>query len=104
MGRRWASFGYATVAIRQWLPAARPAKNMRLGRTPEFVGSPRPGNIPHARRVLLPRTSHRRPQHWRSLMNLKTIAIASAVGSLLALGTMTASADDAKDKCAGIAA
>jgi uncharacterized membrane protein len=38
-------------------------------------------------------------------MNLKTIAIASAVGSLLALGT-TASAGDAatKEKCAGVAA
>jgi uncharacterized membrane protein len=38
-------------------------------------------------------------------MNLKTIAIASAVGSLLALGGVAASAADApaKDKCAGIA-
>jgi len=38
-------------------------------------------------------------------MNLKTIAIASAVGSLLALGSAAASAADApaKDKCAGIA-
>jgi uncharacterized membrane protein len=36
-------------------------------------------------------------------MNLKTIAIASAVGSLLALGTVTASADDTKEKCAGVA-
>ena len=38
-------------------------------------------------------------------MNLKTIAIASAVGSLLALGSVTASAADdaAKEKCAGIA-
>ena len=38
-------------------------------------------------------------------MNLKTIAIASAVGSLLALGSATASAGDdaAKEKCAGIA-
>ena len=38
-------------------------------------------------------------------MNLKTIAIASAVGSLLALGSVTASAGDdaAKEKCAGIA-
>jgi len=37
-------------------------------------------------------------------MNLKTIAIASAVGSLLALGSATASAGDdaAKEKCAGI--
>jgi uncharacterized membrane protein len=35
-------------------------------------------------------------------MNFKTIAIASAVGSLLAMGTMTASAAD-KEKCAGIA-
>jgi uncharacterized membrane protein len=35
-------------------------------------------------------------------MNLKTIAIASAVGSLLALGTTTASADATKEKCAGI--
>lgn len=38
-------------------------------------------------------------------MNLKTIAIASAVGSLLALGTTTVSAEDAKaakEKCAGI--
>lgn len=38
-------------------------------------------------------------------MNLKTIAIASAVGSLLALGGAAATAADApaKDKCAGIA-
>jgi uncharacterized membrane protein len=38
-------------------------------------------------------------------MNLKSIAIASAVGSLLALGSATASAEDAavKEKCAGIA-
>ena len=38
-------------------------------------------------------------------MNLKTIAIASAIGSLLALGATTASAEDAaaKEKCAGIA-
>jgi len=37
-------------------------------------------------------------------MNLKTIALASAVGSLLALGAATASAaDDAKEKCSGIA-
>jgi uncharacterized membrane protein len=38
-------------------------------------------------------------------MNLKSIAIASAVGSLLALGSATASAGDdaAKEKCAGIA-
>jgi uncharacterized membrane protein len=38
-------------------------------------------------------------------MNLKTIAIASAVGSLLALGSATASAGDnaGKEKCAGIA-
>jgi uncharacterized membrane protein len=38
-------------------------------------------------------------------MNLKTIAIASAVGSLLALGSTAASAGDApaKEKCAGIA-
>ena len=38
-------------------------------------------------------------------MNLKSIAIASAVGSLLALGSATASAADApaKEKCAGIA-
>ena len=37
-------------------------------------------------------------------MNLKTIAIASAVGSLLALGGVTASAgDDAKEKCSGVA-
>jgi uncharacterized membrane protein len=39
-------------------------------------------------------------------MNLNTIAIASAVGSLLALGGATASAEDgakpAKEKCAGI--
>ncbi len=39
-------------------------------------------------------------------MNLKTIAIASAVGSLLALGGATASAGDAaaKEKCSGVAA
>ena len=37
-------------------------------------------------------------------MNLKTIAIASAVGSLLALGTGTVSAgEEAKEKCAGVA-
>jgi uncharacterized membrane protein len=38
-------------------------------------------------------------------MNLKSIAIASAVGSLLALGSAAASAADApaKEKCAGIA-
>ncbi|HEV7606651.1 MAG TPA: DUF2282 domain-containing protein [Steroidobacteraceae bacterium] len=37
-------------------------------------------------------------------MNLKTIAIASAVGSLLALGTVTVSAEEmAKEKCLGIA-
>ena len=37
-------------------------------------------------------------------MNLKTIAIASAVGSLLALGSATVSAEDApKEKCLGIA-
>ncbi len=39
-------------------------------------------------------------------MNLKTIAIASAVGSLLALGTATAGAEDApaaKEKCFGVA-
>ena len=36
-------------------------------------------------------------------MNLKTIAIASAVGSLLALGSATVSADDAKEKCLGVA-
>jgi uncharacterized membrane protein len=38
-------------------------------------------------------------------MNLKTIAIASAVGSLLALGSATVSAEDAaaKEKCAGVA-
>ena len=40
----------------------------------------------------------------RSLMNLKTIAIASAVGSLLALGSVTVSAEDAaKEKCLGVA-
>lgn len=37
-------------------------------------------------------------------MNLKTIAIASAVGSLLALGTVTVSAgEEAKEKCSGVA-
>ena len=38
-------------------------------------------------------------------MNLKTIAIASAVGSLLALGGATASAGDeaGKEKCNGVA-
>ena len=38
-------------------------------------------------------------------MNLKTIAIASAVGSLLAMGSASISAADApaKDKCLGIA-
>jgi len=39
-------------------------------------------------------------------MNLKTIAIASAVGSLLALGANAVSAADAagKEKCLGVAA
>jgi len=38
-------------------------------------------------------------------MNLKSIAIASAVGSLLAIGAATAAEDAApKDKCLGIAA
>jgi uncharacterized membrane protein len=37
-------------------------------------------------------------------MNLKTIAIASAVGGLLALGTTTVTAADAaKEKCLGVA-
>ena len=37
-------------------------------------------------------------------MNLKTIAIASAVGSLLALGSVAASAEDSsKEKCFGVA-
>jgi uncharacterized membrane protein len=37
-------------------------------------------------------------------MNLKTIAIASAIGSLLALGSATVSAEDAaKEKCLGVA-
>ena len=36
-------------------------------------------------------------------MNLKTIAIATAVGSLLALGSVAASAQDAKEKCSGVA-
>lgn len=37
-------------------------------------------------------------------MNLKTIAIASAVGSLLTLGTVNVSAQDAaKEKCYGVA-
>jgi len=37
-------------------------------------------------------------------MNLKTIALVSAVGSLLALGTATASAEEgAKEKCLGVA-
>ena len=37
-------------------------------------------------------------------MNLKTIAIASAVGSLLALGsTSISAADAAKEKCLGVA-
>jgi uncharacterized membrane protein len=39
-------------------------------------------------------------------MNLKTLAIASAVGSLLALGAATASAEEAKkekEKCYGVA-
>jgi uncharacterized membrane protein len=38
-------------------------------------------------------------------MNLKAIALASAVGSLLALGSTVASAaDEAKEKCTGVAA
>ncbi|HEU5137652.1 MAG TPA: DUF2282 domain-containing protein [Steroidobacteraceae bacterium] len=37
-------------------------------------------------------------------MNLKTIALVSAVGSLLALGAATASAEEgAKEKCLGVA-
>jgi uncharacterized membrane protein len=36
-------------------------------------------------------------------MNLKTIAIASAVGSLLAFGTATAGEEAAKEKCLGVA-
>jgi uncharacterized membrane protein len=37
-------------------------------------------------------------------MNLKSIAIASAVGSLLALGSAAVSADEApKEKCLGVA-
>jgi uncharacterized membrane protein len=36
-------------------------------------------------------------------MNFKTIAIASAVGSLLALGSVSVSAEDAKEKCLGVA-
>jgi uncharacterized membrane protein len=37
-------------------------------------------------------------------MNLKTIAIASAIGGLLALGSAAASAEDAaKEKCLGVA-
>jgi uncharacterized membrane protein len=35
-------------------------------------------------------------------MNLKTIAIASAVGTLLALGSTAASAGEGKEKCSGI--
>jgi uncharacterized membrane protein len=40
------------------------------------------------------------------IMSLKSIAIASAVGSLLAVGSLGASAEDApkKEKCYGIAA
>jgi uncharacterized membrane protein len=34
-------------------------------------------------------------------MNLRNIAIASAIGSLLVLGTATAG-DEAKEKCAGV--
>jgi uncharacterized membrane protein len=36
-------------------------------------------------------------------MNLKTIAIASAIGSLLALGTAVAEDAPAKEKCFGVA-
>lgn len=37
-------------------------------------------------------------------MNMKSLAIAAAVGSMLALGTSPAfSADDAKEKCYGVA-
>jgi uncharacterized membrane protein len=36
-------------------------------------------------------------------MNLKSIAIASAVGSLLAMGSATVTAGDAKEKCLGVA-
>ena len=37
-------------------------------------------------------------------MNVKTLAIAAAVGSMLALGSGTASAEDkAQDKCYGVA-
>ena len=37
-------------------------------------------------------------------MNLKTIAIASAVGTLLTLGTAVAAEDAPKEKCLGVAA
>src|SRR5687767_1413026 len=40
--------------------------------------------------------------HVGGIMNLKSIAIVSAVGSLLALGTVTAAAED-KEKCYGVA-
>ena len=36
-------------------------------------------------------------------MNLKSIAIASAVGSLLALGVANAADEPAKEKCTGVA-
>jgi uncharacterized membrane protein len=36
-------------------------------------------------------------------MNLKTIAIASAVGSLLTLGGVASAGDGAKERCAGVA-
>ena len=36
-------------------------------------------------------------------MNLKSIAIASAIGSLLAIGTASAGEEAAKEKCLGVA-
>jgi uncharacterized membrane protein len=36
-------------------------------------------------------------------MNLKNIAIASAVGSLLLLGSVSVSAEEGKEKCFGVA-
>jgi uncharacterized membrane protein len=87
------------------LPGLPGAGNMRGGLARKPIALPLVGNIPLAVRVLLIRTSQPGQQFRRSLMNLKTIAIASAVGSLLALGGVTASAgeDAAKEKCAGIA-
>src|SRR4051812_24393078 len=84
------------VANWQWLPLD--------GGRAEYASRPGGGNLlPAAGRKYPgrePGLTHpsvflqSRQENRRSLMNLKTIAIASAVGSLLALGGATASAAD----------